>query len=212
MDLLPDRSTEEINRSASRYDTKDIAEPGNVRFKTCNESPSLSSVIHDISVFRDFFLAAFSDGYQNAWSCGENIPACCGSSNSTKTEKKVGPDDASVRTSRSTNSQDTNIQMSPSQDTRRSAGRRKKPLAVAVGFKYAEDPRGRPIVVTPTGNRTTPLDSSPDSRITPPRSPPVLPRLSNPTQNLPPVVPHTTEAKRIAPRSSSQNAVPILLD
>jgi hypothetical protein len=30
--------------------------------------------------------------------------------------------------------------------------RRKKPLAVAVGFHYAEDPKGRPIVITPTTN------------------------------------------------------------
>jgi hypothetical protein len=31
-----------------------------------------------------------------------------------------------------------------------SISRRKKPLAVAVGFNYAEDPKGRPIVITPT--------------------------------------------------------------
>lgn len=35
-------------------------------------------------------------------------------------------------------------------------GRRKRPLAVAVGFKYAEDINGRPIVITP-GNRRIPV-------------------------------------------------------
>lgn len=34
--------------------------------------------------------------------------------------------------------------------------RRKRPLAVAVGFKYAEDLDGRPIVITP-GNRRMPV-------------------------------------------------------
>ena len=34
-------------------------------FKSCEEGPSVSSVIHDISAFRDFFLSAFSDGYNN---------------------------------------------------------------------------------------------------------------------------------------------------
>ena len=34
--------------------------------------------------------------------------------------------------------------------------RRKRPLAVAVGFKYAEDINGRPIVITP-GNRRIPV-------------------------------------------------------
>lgn len=36
---------------------------------------------------------------------------------------------------------------------------RKRPLAVAVGFKYAEDINGRPIIITP-GNRRMPVQGS----------------------------------------------------
>ena len=37
--------------------------------------------------------------------------------------------------------------------------KKKKPLAVAVGFNYANDAKGRPIVITPaTGTRKHPID------------------------------------------------------
>jgi hypothetical protein len=42
------------------------------------------------------------------------------------------------------------VASSSSQDGK--SGARKRPLAVAVGYKYAEDMHGRPIVITP-GNR-----------------------------------------------------------
>ena len=37
---------------------------------------------------------------------------------------------------------------------------RKRPLAVAVGFKYAEDMNGRPIVITPGARRLSIIDRS----------------------------------------------------
>ena len=37
---------------------------------------------------------------------------------------------------------------------------RKRPLAVAVGFKYAEDMNGRPIVITPGSRRLPIIDRS----------------------------------------------------
>jgi hypothetical protein len=45
------------------------------------------------------------------------------------------------------------VASSSSQDAK--SGARKRPLAVAVGYKYAEDMHGRPIVITP-GNRRLP--------------------------------------------------------
>lgn len=44
--------------------------------------------------------------------------------------------------------------------------RRKRPLAVAVGFKYAEDANGRPIVITP-GNRRMPVHGHRSNRSSP---------------------------------------------
>jgi hypothetical protein len=41
-----------------------------------------------------------------------------------------------------------------------SAQRRQRPLAVAVGFKYAEDMNGRPVVITP-GNRRMSVQTKP---------------------------------------------------
>lgn len=45
--------------------------------------------------------------------------------------------------------------------------RRKKPLAVAVGFNYANDGHGRPIVVTPGGSNTGSFRRSPPSTLGP---------------------------------------------
>jgi hypothetical protein len=50
------------------------------------------------------------------------------------------------------------LQSSPSHDSgRQNQQRRKRPLALAVGFKYAEDMNGRPVVITP-GNRRFPIN------------------------------------------------------
>ena len=156
------------------------------------------SVWNDISVFRDFFLAAFSDGYQNAsaWDgagivlicdfsvlimlcslccccccrqgccCGDGVPAY-------RSGVRSMQDDSSLRSTTSAHSYDnSSLPNSQSPGTRR---RRTKPLAVAVGFKYAEDPNGRPIIVTPTGSRAAPVDLT-DMRLPPPRSPPSIRR------------------------------------
>ena len=64
----------------------------------------------------------------------------------------------------STNTSFSTISGSPSnlsEDRRRKKKRR--PLAMAVNYKYgcvAEDESGRPIVITPTGSRTSPIDLS----------------------------------------------------
>jgi hypothetical protein len=47
---------------------------------------------------------------------------------------------------------------------------RTRPLAVAVGFKYAEDSNGRPIVITP-GCRRMPVINRSGSRQSQPSSP-----------------------------------------
>ena len=48
---------------------------------------------------------------------------------------------------------------------------RKRPLAVAVGFKYAEDINGRPIVITPGCRRMPVLNRTLRVRQSPPSSP-----------------------------------------
>ncbi|KAL7570371.1 hypothetical protein ACA910_017209 [Epithemia clementina (nom. ined.)] len=152
-----------------------------------------TSLWNNISLFRDFFLAAFSDGYQNGCFCGDGMPPCCDSSSRGKSVH----DDSTLRSLRSTNSHDTSLKNSPSQEFRR---RRKKPLAVAVGFKYAEDQNGRPIVVTPTGSRSAPIDLT-GVRQSPPRSPPPLPRLRSggSSVGLPPIQPHVDNSARTSP-------------
>lgn len=161
-----------------------------------------ASWIHDISLFRDFFLAAFSDGYQNAcFSVDDGLPACWSSP-----KARCASDDASLRTSRSTTSHDTNsthhtqLSQHPYETVNR---RRKKSVAVAVGFNNAFDPDGRPIVVTPTGSRISkdltdvgrrsPSGSSPTfSRLGSKRLAPVQPRIitETPTSPISPVPSH----------------------
>lgn len=53
------------------------------------------------------------------------------------------------RTTSSLSQNSNTVQSNSSLDGRRSKQRRKRPLAVAVGFKYAEDMHGRPVVITP---------------------------------------------------------------
>mmetsp|Transcript_3263 Transcript_3263/g.6948 ORF Transcript_3263/g.6948 Transcript_3263/m.6948 type:complete len:219 (+) Transcript_3263:124-780(+) len=188
MDVFPTKPTHRVVVQTT------LTQDGNPRHEEGKESnePEHANTRGDstssFAAFRDFFLAAFSDGYHNALYCGDHVPACCGSNGNSKKDKRwATEDDYSLKASRSSTSHDTtSLQLTPSQDTRRS--RRKKPLAVAVGFKYAEDPRGRPIVVTP--GRTSDVSStssSSDLRISPPRSPPDVPRLRNPSEGLPPV-------------------------
>lgn len=88
---------------------------------------------------------------------------------------------------------------SPSQEFRR---RRKKPLAVAVGFKYAEDQNGRPIVVTPTGSRHAPIDLT-GVRQSPPRSASF--RSAGPVTGLPSIHSHPDRIARISPGSLNPN-------
>jgi hypothetical protein len=68
---------------------------------------------------------------------------------------KVAPSDiASTRSTSITHSPSgESHSVTPSYDSRR---RRRKPLAVAVGFKYAEDVNGRPVVITRTSPPGTP--------------------------------------------------------
>lgn len=61
--------------------------------------------------------------------------------------------------SRSQHSHD-NLQLKASSSYSSGAGtpaQRKRPLALAVGFKYAEDVNGRPIVITPGNHRRPPV-------------------------------------------------------
>jgi hypothetical protein len=70
----------------------------------------------------------------------------------------VVPEDSNKRPASlsRTGSCSPSLAASPSYDGGRDGGRkkRKKPLAVAVGFNYANDVNGRPIVITPGGRRS----------------------------------------------------------
>jgi hypothetical protein len=94
---------------------------------------------------------------------------------------RVAPMDASaassnhrdLRTTASSHSQHSDLQLKGSSSQEGTAiARRKRPLAVAAGFKYAEDMNGRPIVITP-GNRRMPVHSSSSSQTSSPSSQPV---------------------------------------
>lgn len=94
--------------------------------------------------------------------CGVDDVNCCKGAkvapcdtNSLKATKSVG---ASFETS--------SVQQTPSQEQVKR--RRKKPLAVAVGFNYTKDANGRPIIITPTGSRNSPIDLT-NVRASPPR-------------------------------------------
>jgi hypothetical protein len=179
-----------------------------------NEEPTLaekeasvaSSVLRNLNVFRDFFLAAFSDGYHVSRLACAAVPFCrkrtplayvqscfspvqrgsfsqatfCGSDMPTSCCKgaKVAPAEMAVKSAKSATSLDnTSLQLTASQD--QSRRRRKKPYAVAVGFNYAEDANGRPIIVTPNrGSQSSPIDLT-NARASPPRGAPSLPHLGS---------------------------------
>ena len=86
--------------------------------------------------------------------CGvDEVPNCCKGT-------KVAPcDDNSLKATRSVGASFDNgsVQQTPSQQEQVKR-RRKKPLAVAVGFGYTKDVNGRPIIITPTGSRNSPID------------------------------------------------------
>lgn len=99
------------------------------------------------------------------------------------------PDDVQQRRTRSISP----IRSAISNDGSSRKRRRKKPLAVAVGFNYANDMNGRPIVVTPGGSRSL-LEITTASRQSPElmsastlksncltKSPPRIPTLNNGT-------------------------------
>lgn len=65
---------------------------------------------------------------------------------------KVGPEQVTFASQISGSTSVYDLEKSASQDSARK--RRKKPLAIAVGYKYAEDMDGRPVVIT----RKAPID------------------------------------------------------
>lgn len=91
------------------------------------------------------------------------------------------------------------IQNNASHDSKR----RQRPLAVAVGFKYAEDMNGRPIIITP-GNRRMPIrgpgGSSPSSS---PSSQPANYSAKELTPNV--LFPHDQETKKESTLSYKPN-------
>ena len=188
-----DRNTEETENGRPEEKNPDDAD-------RASTTSSAASVFQNFTVLRDFFLAAFSDGYnvckkkkKKFWSgtqsclitdlfdppqatfCGvDDVSNCCKGS-------KVAPSDNSLKSSRSAGASfDTSsVQQSTSQ-AEAMKRRRKKPLAVAVGFNYTKDANGRPIIITPTGSRNSPIDLT-NMRATPVRggaAAPSLPVLS----------------------------------
>jgi hypothetical protein len=75
-----------------------------------------------------------------------------------------------------------------SYDTSISGPQRKRPLAVAVGFKYAEDMNGRPIVITPGRRRMPVFNTKPYVRLSPPSSPASHPVLIKKLDVAPPSI------------------------
>jgi hypothetical protein len=75
--------------------------------------------------------------------------SCCNGSKS-----RVAPDPEVILRSQNSSSSYAGVQKSVSQESKK---RRKKPLAVAVGYNNAVDMDGRPIVITP-GTRKIPID------------------------------------------------------
>lgn len=67
------------------------------------------------------------------------------------TQGKCWAEEATVRSIASGGTDGVGIVPSPSHDSKRQ--QRKKPLAIAVGYNYAEDMRGRPVVITPGSRR-----------------------------------------------------------
>lgn len=106
--------------------------------------------------------------------CGvDDVATCCKGS-------KVAPlNDGSIKSSRSVGASfdSPSIQQSASLD--QSKRRRRKPVAVAVGFNYTKDANGRPIVITPTGSRNSPIDLTNVRPLMPKGPAPSLPVLSS---------------------------------
>jgi hypothetical protein len=92
---------------------------------------------------------------------------------------KVAPAEMAVKSAKSATSLD-NASLQPTASQDQSKRRRKKPYAVAVGFNYAEDANGRPIIVTPNrGSQSSPIDLT-NVRASPPRGlAPSLPHLGS---------------------------------
>mmetsp|Transcript_2121 Transcript_2121/g.4624 ORF Transcript_2121/g.4624 Transcript_2121/m.4624 type:complete len:223 (+) Transcript_2121:47-715(+) len=193
--LDEDRNTMETGNSVAEDKNPDDDD-------RASSSSSAASVFQNFTVLRDFFLAAFSDGY-NATFCGvEDVTNCCKGS-------KVAPCDNSLKSSRSAGASfDTSsVQQSASQ-AEAMKRRRKKPLAVAVGFNYTKDANGRPIIITPTGSRNSPIDLT-NVRATPPRggaSAPTLPVLNAQTSSS-----FTPGVPALRPSQSRYNSQPNVL-
>jgi hypothetical protein len=123
--------------------------------------PTSTKSITAFTILRDLFFSAFADG--NSYCCGDegifprtNNEDCCNIQFSG--HGKVAPTLAAAPSNGSASSSqrgdsstyDTRKPL-PSQSPLHGASAntmpRKKPLAVAVGFKYAEDFEGRPVIV-----------------------------------------------------------------
>ena len=136
--------------------------------------------------------------------CGvEDVDNCCKGS-------KVAPCDGnSIKTTKSAGASfDTSsVQQSTSQQEMMKR-RRKKPLAVAVGFNYTKDANGRPIIITPTGSRNSPIDLT-HIRTSPARGGTAAPSL--PTLNSQSPGSFTPGVPALRPAQSRYNSQPNLM-
>lgn len=109
-----------------------------------------------VTAFRDFFLAAFSDNYsyQDAYCCGADTTLC----SVPRGSSKVAPDQQQQDGIRTQNSSTSFHDLEPSASRDSSRRRRRKPLAIAVGFNYAEDMNGRPVVITRGSRKPLPSE------------------------------------------------------
>lgn len=129
-------------------------------------SPPNNSILGDFSLFRDFFLAAFSDGCYKVSCCGTEglFPGGCISQRRAREISNTdsfgnGSDRGEAQSLHTT---DLNMNRTGSYEGVVVGPQRTRPLAVAVGFKYAEDMNGRPIVIT-AGSRRGAVQSQPSS-------------------------------------------------
>jgi hypothetical protein len=160
--------------------------------ETGTSSPPNNSILGDFSLFRDFFLAAFSDGcykvcrkstvgFVDICYCTNQTSfrsliqvSCCGTEGlfpgsciSQRRAREISNTDSFGNGSdrgeaQSLHATDLNMNRTGSYEGVVVGPQRTRPLAVAVGFKYAEDMNGRPIVIT-AGSRRGAMQSQPSS-------------------------------------------------
>lgn len=94
------------------------------------------------------------DNNGQAYCCGADTTLC----SVPRGSSKVAPDQQQQDGIRTQNSSTSFHDLEPSASRDSSRRRRRKPLAIAVGFNYAEDMNGRPVVITRGSRKPLPSE------------------------------------------------------